>query len=593
MDNLNEILRTVEKPARYTGGEYNEPQLQLSGFNFCMCFPDVYEVGMSNLGIRIVMDSINRNKNMTADRCFTPWTDFGDKLKENKIPLFSLGLKKPLKEFDMLGFSLQYEMCYTNILYMLDIAGIPFLKSERDDKYPLITCGGPCAVNPEPLADFVDMFYIGDGEESVVKTAELFIKYKNNREEFLRQASKIDGVYVPKFMNVIYNEDGTVNHFEGITKVKKALLKDLDSAVFPEKMMIANTEAVHDRVVVEVMRGCFRSCRFCQAGFVYRPVRKRTVDTITKQSCSLLCSSGFEELSLNSLSTGDYPHLKDLLKSLKNNIPEGTKIALPSLRVDNFESELAEEARKSSLTFAPEAGSQRLRDVINKDITEQEVLNGVKAAFQSGYFNVKLYFMLGLPTETDEDLLGIKDLVEKIQQVYRNMPRRSKALKINISCATFIPKPFTPFQWEKQATKDEIEEKQKLLRNNLRIKNIHFSWSSYDVSCLEAAFARGDRKLGSVLLAAYKNGCVFDSWDEKFNADGWKSAFESENIDINFYLREINREEILPWDFIDIFVEKKFLLKENKLAHNGTVSGNCKTQCKACGMEKEFVCKFD
>jgi radical SAM family uncharacterized protein len=593
VDNLNEILRVVEKPARYTGGEYNEPQLQISGFNFCMCFPDLYEVGMSNLGIRIVMDAINRNNNMTADRCFTPWIDFGDKLKENKIPLYSLGLKKPLKEFDMLGFSLQYEMCYTNILYMLELAEIPLIKTQRDNSYPLIACGGPCAVNPEPLADFVDIFFIGDGEENVTKTAELFIKYKDNREEFLKQASKVEGVYVPKFMEVIYNEDKTINHFEGVTKVKKALVNDLDKAIFPENMMVANTEAVHDRVVVEVMRGCFRSCRFCQAGFIYRPVRKRKVETISKQSCDLLCGSGFDEISLNSLSTGDYPQLKDLIKTLKKDIPKDVKIALPSLRVDSFDSDFAEEARKSSLTFAPEAGSQRLRNVINKDITEDEVLKGVKAAFESGYFSVKLYFMLGLPTETEEDLAGIKKLAESIQRVYRNIPKRPKALRISISCSTFIPKPFTPFQWERQATKDEVEQKQKFLRDSLRIKNISFSWSRYDVSSLEAAFARGDRRLGKVLLAAYKNGCIFDGWDEKFNAEGWNKAFESENVDKNFYLREIKEDEILPWDFIDIYVDKKFLLKENKLSHSEEVSGNCKNQCKGCGIQKEFKCDFN
>jgi len=366
----------------------------------------------------------------------------------------------------------------------------------------------------------------------------------------------------------------------------------LDKAVFPKNMMVANTEAIHDRAVVEIMRGCFRSCRFCQAGFIYRPLRKRNVDTLVKQSSSLLCGTGFEEMSLNSLSTGDYPQLLELIKTLKKEIPKDVTIALPSLRIDNFDSEMAEEARKSSLTFAPEAGSQRLRNVINKDIAEAEILKGVKAAFESGYFNVKLYFMLGLPTETKEDLAGIKQLAESIQNVYRSMPKRPKALRISISCATFIPKPFTPFQWEKQATKEEVAEKQTFLRELLRIKNISFSWSDYYVSSLEAVFARGDRKLGRVLLAAYKNGCVFDSWNEKFNSEAWEKAFESEGVDKSFYLREFGENEILPWDFIDIYVDKKFLLKERKLAYSGTLSGNCKAECKGCGIQNQYKCNF-
>ena len=590
MKTVDEILVNVEKPSRYIGGEFGEPNIKEEKFNYCICFPDVYEVAISNLGIRIVAEVINRVEGACADRCYAPWPDFGNAIKENNIPLFSLGLKKPLKEFDMIGFSLQYEMSYTTILYMLDLAGIPLLAKDRGEDFPIIQGGGPCACNPEPLADFFDLFVIGDGEDSMRQLAELKLK-TSTKKEFLEKATEIDGVYVPSLTYPKYNTNGEITEFIG-KPVKKAFCLDLENAVFPHTQIVGNIEAVHDRGVIEVMRGCYRGCRFCQAGFIYRPVRTKSVKNLTKTACDIMLSSGFESLSMNSLSTGDYPHLKELLKSLKESLPTNTTVSLPSLRIDSFEEYYAEEAKKNSLTFAPEAGTQRLRDVINKDITEQEIKAGVEKAFNLGYSAIKLYFMFGLPTETDDDINGICDIVEMIKSVYSQNEKRLRSLRINVSVSTFIPKPFTPFQWEKFATKQEVEHKLEILRKRLYIKGVSLKWNDYELSEMEAVLAKGDRKIGSVILNAYKNGAIFDSWSEFFKYENWLKAFESASVNIEDYKKEFSLNSLLAWDFIDMGIKKSFLQKERMLAYNDKCSGGCQTGCKGCGLQGRCFIKW-
>ena len=583
MKTLDEILLTVERPSRYIGGECGEPEIKREKFNYCICFPDVYEVAMSNLGIRIVQEVINRVDGAMADRCFAPWPDFGKALKENNIPLYSLGLKIPLKEFDMLGFSLQYELSYTNILYMLDLAGIPLLAKDRGENDPIIQGGGPCAVNPEPIADFFDLFVIGDGEDSMRELAELKLKV-SNRAEFLQRATEIKGVYVPSLTYPKYDENGDIIKFEG-KKVEKAFCLDLENAVFPSTQTVGNIEAVHDRAVIEVMRGCYRGCRFCQAGFIYRPVRSKSVEKLTEKACGLIRSTGFDTLSINSLSTSDYKDLKPLLKSLKENLPSYTKVSLPSLRIDTFDEFYAEEARKNSLTFAPEAGSQRLRNVINKDISEEDIKSGAEKAFKLGYSLIKLYFMMGLPTETEEDIIAIRRIIETIKGVYAENPKRLRGLRINVSLSTFIPKPFTPFQWEEFASAELIKERLEQVRKHLFAKGVTVSWNDYGVSELETVLARGDRKVAKVILNAYKKGSFFDSWGEFFSRENWDTAFSEEKVEKQVYKSEINEEKILPWDFIDVGVRKSFLLRERNKSKLVEVTGGCHTGCKGCGLE--------
>ncbi len=581
MKTIDEILLSVEKPSRYIGGEFGEKTLSLSKFNYCICFPDVYEVAMSNLGIRIVAEVINRIDNACCDRCFAPWVDFGSLLKENNIPLYSLGLKKPLKEFDMLGFSLQYEMSYTTILYMLELANIPLNREDRDDSYPIIQGGGPCAFNPEPLAQFFDIFVIGDGEDSMRELALLKLQ-TSSKKEFLEKATNIKGVYVPSLTYPVY-ENGKIVRFEG-KKVEKAFCLDLENAVCPDIQAVANIEAVHDRAVIEIMRGCYRGCRFCQAGFIYRPVRHKSVEKLTQLGCSIVNKCGFDTLSMNSLSSSDYPYLKQLITSLSENLPAYSTLALPSLRIDNFDEFYVEKAKKNSLTFAPEGGTQRLRDVINKDITDEDILNGIKKAFNMGYNGIKLYFMMGLPTETDEDVEGIVNIVNLVKSVYSENPKRLRALKINVSVSTFIPKPFTPFCFEKFSSREQIERKIDLLKKGLYIKGVTFNWNDYNLSMIEAILARGGRDVGNVLLSAYKKGCYFDSWNEFFKYDLYEQAINETHYNLSSSLGEQDENSILPWDFIDIGITKNFFLSERHKAYNEKCTGGCQTGCKGCGL---------
>ncbi len=586
---LNDLLKKAEKPARYIGGEYGSGGKEFKEYNYCLCFPDVYEVAMSNLGIRIVEKVMTDVDGVFVDRCFAPWDDFGKLLKENGMPLYGLNSKRPLKDFDAIGFSTGFELCYTSILYMLDLAGIPLLREERDDSYPVIEAGGPCTCNPEPIADFIDLFILGDGEAVNGELAKLRLKHKN-KTEYLKEASKLCGVYVPSMMDVKYADNGLIDGFSGITEAKKAVIADLDKAAFPKTTPVGNIEVVFDRAVVEVMRGCPRGCRFCQAGYIYRPIRTRSVETLVKQAKSIVESTGFDELSLNSLSTGDYPCLIQLISSLKEALPN-TKIALPSLRIDSFDSEFVQESKKNSLTFAPEAGTQRLRDVINKDVTEEQIERCVLAAFSQGYTSIKLYFMMGLPTETDEDLNGICDIVYKIREIYSKNKRASRELRVSVSASTFIPKPFTPFQWERQISEEEFKHKVDLLKQRLFVKGVSLSWNDFAVSKLEAVLARGDRKLGKVILSAYKKGAHLDSWSEFFKKDVWQEAFAENGVDPDFYTRKHEFSEVLPWDFINIYVNKSYLQKEAERAYEGKVTGSCFKGCKGCGVQKEFRCE--
>ena len=592
---LNKILSDVEKPARYAGGEYNAviKDWDKTDLHFTLCFPDIYEIGMSHLGIKILYDILNKEEKIWAERSFMVWQDMEDKLREHNIPLYSLESKMPLKKADILGFTLQYELSYSSILAMLDLAGIPLLSRDRDESDPLICGGGPCAYNPEPLADFIDFFVIGEAEESILEVTDVIKKAKkgnNKKSEILEALSKIEGVYVPSLVDIIYNDDNTVKSVSKV--VKKRLIKDLDKAEFPTKLVVPYIEAVHDRITLEIMRGCIRGCRFCQAGYIYRPLREKSVEKLTETAQESFCRTGYDEISLSSLSTSDYSQLKGLKAKLNEFTKEKMiNLSLPSLRIDNFKEEAADslsEIRKSTLTFAPEAGSQRMRDIINKNIEEETILDTMEFAFRKGFSSVKLYFMIGLPFETDEDVADIAVLVRKIERIYNNIPvpERGKRLQITVSVSSFVPKPHTPFQWCPQDSYEELTRKQDILKTDLRSKHIRLNWHDAETSVLEGVFARGDRRLSSVILKAYELGCKLDGWNEWFSYEKWQKAFSEARIDPKFYnQRTRETSETLPWDTIDCGLKKSFLISELKNAEAETTSPNCRQACLACGAE--------
>lgn len=602
-EKIEQLLLNVQKPARYIGGEHgsvikDKPKIDV---RFAFCFPDVYDIGMSHLGMKILYALKNQRENFWCERCFMVEKDYKQVLIDNDIPLYCLESLDPLYEFDMIGFTLQYELSYTNILSMLELGRVPVLKSERTGLRNIVVAGGPCVCNPEPLVDFIDIFIIGEGEEVNLELMDLYAEVKKRsgtREEFLRLAAGIEGVYVPEFYDVEYKEDGTLmsitpNVPEAPEKIKKRVIADFDKVYFPDYFVVPYTSIVHDRSVVEVLRGCIRGCRFCQAGFIYRPFREKSVDKIKNETKSLCEQTGYDEVSLSSLSTSDHTKIAELLRALADYTDaENVSLSLPSLRIDNFSEELLERLktiRKSGLTFACEAGTQRLRDVINKNITEEEILSTCKTAFEGGYTTVKLYFMLGLPTETDEDIEGIAQLAHKILDAYYETPRelRGGSIQISVSTATFVPKPFTPFEFEPQATAEEIDRKQKLLVRRLQSKKIKLSTHQDDTSILEACLAKGDRRMSKVVYKAWQKGCELDSWSEHFKFDKWQEAFDECGLDMAFYAnRKREYDEINPWDHLDYLVSKRFLISENKKAHNAQTTRNCKEGCSGCGIDK-------
>lgn len=596
------LLAKVQKPARYTGGELNSVVKNKADvkLRYAFCFPDSYEIGMSHLGMKILYSLVNERADAWCERVFAPWEDMETLLRENHMPLYALESGDALSEFDMIGFTLQYELSYSNVLNMLDLGGVPIRSADRTDLTPIVVGGGPCVCNPEPMADFFDIFLPGEGEEVTNELIDLLIAHKEKGSDkltFLREAAKIEGVYVPAFYDVTYHTDGTI---EAVTpkenapaKVKKRIIADLDSVYYPEKFVVPFIDIVHDRAVAEVFRGCIRGCRFCQAGFIYRPIREKSSDTVNRQAKSLCDSTGYDEVSLCSLSTSDYTGIETLIpKMFQWALPEKINVALPSLRVDNFSEELMEElkkVRKSGLTFAPEAGTQRLRDAINKNVTEEEVLKTSAQAFRGGWTSVKLYFMMGLPTETLEDIAGIADLAQKVvNEFYKNPDKpKGKGVTVSISVASFVPKPFTPFQWEPQDTMEQLVAKQKHLMENVHTHKIQVSWHQSRTSFLEGVFARGDRKLCNVIESAWRKGCKFDGWDEYFLFDKWMEAFEENGIDPAFYSnRRREFSEILPWDHLDYGIRKAFLEEENKKAHESVTTPHCRQKCAACGAAK-------
>lgn len=601
----DEVLLTIDKPARYIGGEINmvEKNPEEMQIRFCMCFPDVYEIGMSHLGIQILYDMFNQREDAYCERVYSPWPDLDRIMREKQIPLFALESQEPIKNFDFLGITLQYEMCYTNILQIIDLSQIPIYAKERSDGDPIIIGGGPCSYNPEPIADFFDMFYIGEGETVYFQLLDLYKEMKaagNTRDEFLERAAKeVEGIYVPKFYEAEYEENGILKSFEPIygnapRKIKKQVQMDLTNTFYPEKPLVPYIKATQDRVVLEIQRGCIRGCRFCQAGMLYRPIRPRDIEFLKETARKMLESTGHEEISLSSLSSSDYNDLQELVYFLIEEFREkGVNISLPSLRIDAFALDVmskVQDVRKSSLTFAPEAGSQRLRNVINKGLTEEDILKGAMDAFQSGWNRVKLYFMLGLPTETEEDIEGIAILSDKIAREYYTIPKDQRNGKVNIVASTsfFVPKPFTPFQWTRMCTSEEFLEKQRFLngkmKEQLNQKSIKYNWHEAELTLLEGVLARGDRRLSKVIYDAYKEGCIFDSWSEYFKYEIWMDKFKENGIDPLFYTaREREEEELFPWDFIDIGVSKKFLWKEYQNGKQEMVTPNCRQKCAGCG----------
>ncbi|MBO5136525.1 MAG: TIGR03960 family B12-binding radical SAM protein [Clostridia bacterium] len=598
---FEKILTKVQKPARYIGNEFNSVHKEFTGkeMTFAFCFPDVYEVGMSHLGMKILYHMLNEREDTICERVYAPWVDMEEEMRKAGMPLLSLESHRPIKEFDMVGFTLQYEMSYTNIINMLDLAGIPLCTKDRGIDSPFVCAGGPCAYNGEPIADMIDFFILGEGEEVNNEIMDAYKEWKGTSEDrntFLEKIAEIEGVYVPSFYDVEYNEDNTVKSITpnrpcAKAKIKKRIIKNLDDCFIPEKLIVPFMDIVHNRIMLEIFRGCIRGCRFCQAGYLYRPVRERSVDRLTKVAENAIKNTGYEEMSLSSLSTSDYTCLKDLTDKLLEFTEERKiSLSLPSLRVDNFSMELMErtqKVKKSGLTFAPEAGTQRLRDVINKNVLEEDLLRTAKIAFDGGYNRIKLYFMIGLPTETDEDVLGIAHLAEKVLNVFYDIPkeeRKGRGVNITVSTSSFVPKPFTPFQWEPQNSIDELVRKQKMLKDAIKSRNITYNWHQSTVSFLEAVFAKGDRRLGNVLISAVKNGCRFDGWDEHFNYEGWMKAFEENGVNPDFYCyRKIDHSEVLPWEHVDVGVTKNFLMKEHDKAYEEVTTPSCRDNCAGCG----------
>ena len=600
----DDILLQIEKPARYIGGEVNSVMKDPSevDIRFAMCFPDVYEIGMSHLGIQILYDMFNRREDTWCERVYSPWTDLDKILHEKNIPLFALESQDPIRDFDFLGITIQFEMCYTNILQILDLSQIPLHASERTEADPIVIGGGPCTYNPEPLADFFDIFYIGEGETVYDELLDAYKVWKNSgksRKEFLETAAQIEGLYVPAFYDPEYNTDGTLksftpNNMHAPDTVKKQVVMDVTDTSYPMKPVVPFIKATQDRVVLEIQRGCIRGCRFCQAGMIYRPTRERNVDKLKEYARTMLKTTGHEEISLSSLSSSDYSELKELVTFLIDEFKgKGINISLPSLRIDAFSLDVmskVQDIRKSSLTFAPEAGSQRMRNVINKGLTEEDILDGAGQAFEGGWTKVKLYFMLGLPTETEEDMREIARLSDRVARRYYEIPkdRRNGKCQITASSSFFVPKPFTPFQWASMCTAEEYMRRAEIVKDEfhaqLNRKSLKYNWHDAQITVLEGVMARGDRKIGKVVEEAYRLGCLFDSWTESFHNDLWMQAFENTGIDPAFYnLRERGEDELFPWDFIDTGVTRKFLRSEWENAMKETVTPNCRQQCSGCG----------
>lgn len=594
---LDNILPRVTKPARYTGGEFNSVRKDAGSVEvrFALAFPDTYEIGMSNLGLRILYHILNRREDTAAERVFAPWVDMEAEMRQAQLPLFSIETRTPVKEFDIIGFSLGYELSYTNLLNMLDLSGIPVNSSDRGEEYPLVIAGGCCAFNPEPLADFVDVFVIGEGEEVIGEIIDAYKSHKGvGREGLLRKLATLTGVYVPSLYNVTYNCDGTVEGVhpkeDGVpAKVTKRFVWDLDAADYPESLVMPFVETVHDRVAIEVMRGCSRGCRFCQAGMLYRPVRQRSQKRIMELLDKICASTGYDEISLMSLSTADYCGIGELVRALTEKYEsEKIGLSLPSIRADASCIELASEiqkVRKSGLTLAPEAGTQRMRDAIDKDVTEEDLMNAVEAAFRFGWRRIKLYFMIGLPGETDEDIAEIANLAYRVAQVGRNMRTRPE---VGVSVSSLVPKPHTAFQWRPQDSIEEIERKQGVLKHAQRSRDVSLSWHDARTSALEAVLARGDRRLAKGILQAWRKGCKFDSWHEMFNFDKWMEALKEVGLDPEFYTsRERPYDEVLPWDHLDCGVSKEFLIREDKRAATGEITRDCRVEkCTGCGIKR-------